>query len=200
MISAQIVCKNTTKDKVRKALKKFGLEDRLTSLRGHYLVELPSEAPSDEVLTECRTCAYSYMRLAAWERGGACETTSEAVCVAGDEGQPLVPIVERLGENNANKNHALFVSKSGLATAVVVRNGRDFGLRLIRSVILSYKVKTDIILADEFSKSPQQWLEDYRGTTNVDKFIPLIRAVLRKSECVFCGHCHYREIEERSGK
>jgi len=200
VIQAQIVCKNTTKGRVRKVLEDFGLADKLKPLHGHLLVELPVGAPTDEILMACRTCAYSYLRLAAWERGGACEATSDAVCIAGEEGQPLVPVVERLGENHANKRHALFVSKFGLTVAGVTRKERNYFLNVTRYTIHKHIISQDTMLFDEFDKSPQQWLEDYRGTVGVDKYIPLVRAVLRKSECVFCTHGHYREVEERSEK
>lgn len=200
MIRAQIVCKNTTEAKVRKALEKFGLADGLKPLHGHFLAEIPIDSNTDEVLAECRTCAYSYLRLAAWESGGACEATSEAACVAGDEGQPLVPIVERLGESNANKNHALFVSKSGLSVARVVRSGRDLKVSLVTSTLYKHRVQSGVIL-DLSGEGLTAFSVGALATGHdLDKYMPLLRAVFRKAECVFCTHCHYREIDERSEK
>lgn len=185
---------------MREALRSFGLAEKSRARAGHVLVELDADDPTDRILEACRRHAYAYLRLAAWERGGGLEASSDATCVAGTEGQPLRPIAVTLKGERANLEHALFGSRSGLVVVNVKRRGGTFDVDVTRHRIREFRVEApEIVIRDTFNCAPQEWLTDLQTRIlTMDKYIPVVRSALRKAECVFCAHCHYREIDERS--
>ncbi len=198
MVRVQVVCRNTTEEQVRRALRDFDKVDQLRPRAGHMLVELSADDPTDKILQACRQHAYAYLRLTAWEKGGGLEATSDATCVAGTEGQPLKPIAVTLKGERANLEHALFGSRTGLVIAHVTRRGGTFNITVTSHRIREFRIEAPmIVINDTFECAPQEWLTDLQTRiVTMDKFIPVVRSVLRKAECTFCSHCHYREISE----
>ena len=194
----QIVCRNTTEERIRKALGSFGLADKSRSRAGHILIELCADDPTDEILHACRKHAYAYLRVAAWEKGGGLEATSDATCVAGTEGQPLRPIAVTLKGERANQEHALFGSRTGLVVVNVQRRGGTINMTVTCHRIREFKIESpELVVNETFDCAPQEWLTDLQTRMDLDKYIPVIRSALRKAECTFCAHCHYREISEK---
>ena len=124
MVRVQVVCRNTSEELIRKVLGSFGLANKIEARTGHVVVELRASDPTDRILLACRKQAYAYLRLVAWARGGGLEATSDATCVAGTEGQPLRPIAVTLKGERANREHALFGSRTGLIVVNVRRTER----------------------------------------------------------------------------
>ncbi len=196
----QVVCRNTSEEQIRKALASFDLARKPEARTGHVLVELRASDPTDRILMVCRKQAYAYLRLVAWERGGGLEATSDATCVAGTEGQPLRPVAVTLKGERANGEHALFGSRTGLIVVNVRRRGSKTTVTVTMHRIREFKVAPPkSIISDTFDCASQQWLTDLQTRMDLDKYVPVVRSALRKAECTFCAHCHYREVEESRG-
>lgn len=194
----QVVCRNTSKEQIREALASFDLAHEPEARTGHVLVELRASDPTDEILLACRKPAYAYLRLVAWERGGGLEATSDATCVAGTEGQPLRPVAVTLKGERANREHALFGSRIGLIVVNVRRRGSKTTVAVTTHRIRGFKVEPpESIISDTFDCASQEWLTDLQTRMDLDKYVPVVRSALRKAECTFCAHCHYREVSER---
>ena len=201
MTHLQVICLNTTESKLKGVAKRFNIINKLVSKSGHFRFELEDSDPSCEILMACRECAYAYLRLVAWERGGGFEATGHAVCVGGLEGEPLTPVVLAVDGECANKKHALFGSRSGLVVAEAQRAGRTTCVQLTKHSFSKFNLTTPSKLLDEsFDCSSQEWLSDLQTKATHDQYLPLVRAVLRKVECTFCSHCHYRSIDEDGEK
>ena len=204
MPQVQVVCKNTRnvdafEQRLREVFGRFHLADRSEVRSGHILLNLDDHVhEADRILLACREVAYAYLRFTEWERGGALEATSDATCVAGLGGQPLRPIVVRILGQRANLEHALFQSRSGLMVANVRRRGNSTTVLVKAHRIRELKIETpEVLLDDTFEQAPQEWLTDLQTRMDLDCCLALVRATLRKAECVFCAHCHYREVDER---
>ena len=198
MVRVQIVCRNTSEKLVKKALASFKLADKAKARSGHILVELRASDPTDAILQACRQEAYAYLRLVAWEMGGGLEATSDATCVAGTEGQPLRAIALTLKGERANRKHALFGSRTGLIVVNVRRRGSTTTVSVSTHRIREFKVEPpELVITDSFDCAPQEWLTDLQTRMDMDKYVPVVRSALRKAECTFCAHCHYREVDER---
>lgn len=203
MVRVQVVCRNTTEvaefeERVRKALTGFNLTYEPEERIGHMLVELDDADPTDKIVMACRQEAYAYLRLTAWEKGGAYEATSDVTCVAGLAGQPLRSIILRILGERANLEHALFQSRAGLILVNVKRRGCETAILVTAHRIRALKVEPpETIVEETFSCAPQEWLTDVQTRMDLDKYLAVIRSALRKAECVFCAHCHYREVDER---
>ena len=203
MVRVQVVCRNTANvtrfvQRVKAALESLGLAHKPEERVGHLRVELDDTDPADEVLAACRREAYAYLRLTAWEKGGAYEATSDATCVAGLAGQPLRPIITRILGERANIEHALFQSRSGLVLVNVRRHRSDTTVLVMAHRIRALKVEPPETVVDEtFGCPPQEWLADVQTRMDLDKYLAVIRSALRKAECVFCAHCHFSMVDER---
>lgn len=205
MVRVQLICKNTNTDRVAKTLRQFELEDRLGRRKrtGHVMVEFGGEDPTDRILQECRSYSYAYLRLVAWERGGGHERTGDATCVAGIEGQPLRSIIANtVGSRKsecANREHVLFGSRQGLTIANVTRQNECVTMSLTMHRMRDFKLEPVVeVLKDEFTCDPDSWLSNFHVKhADLDPFVPVMRAALRKSTCLFCTHCHYQEIPDQ---
>lgn len=203
MVCVQVVCRNTANvagfaQRVKAALDSLGLPHEPEERVGHLLVELDDSGPAGRVLEACRREAYAYLRLTAWEKGGAFEATSDATCVAGLAGQPLRPIITRILGERANLEHALFQSRSGLVLANVRRRGSDTTVSVAAHRIRALRVEPPETIVDEtFGCPPQEWLAGVQARTDLDRYLAVIRSALRKAECVFCAHCHFSMVDER---
>lgn len=168
------------------------------------LIELENELRARDVLMTCRRSAdaYAYMRLVAWESGGGLTTTGRAQCVAGLSGQPLAPVSVRTFRSDcANGCHALFTSRDGLLVAEAVRHEDIYDLEIRRCHIERNVVKSEqLLLQSTIESRPGQPARNRLLKMDLanDPYLPLMRAVLRKVDCQYCVHCHYRAVEEDS--
>lgn len=194
----QIVCRHTNERSVRETLGKFDLADKARKRTNHVLVELTPDDPTADILKACREHAYAYLRVVAWEKGGGLERTGDATCVAGLEGQPIKPITMTLDGERANLEHALFGTRNGLVVARAKRQDDRYNIDVARYRVRDFKVASpEVIVDSQFHCAPMQWLSDFHSRhMDMDQFVPLMRATLRKVDCVFCGHCHYCEVSE----
>ncbi len=189
----QIVCKNTPAEDLREALKEFGELD-VTQQTGHVLISLTEDAPTAEILLECRKHAYAYLRITVWEEGGGLERTGKATCVAGVSGEPLNPLTLRDRGERANGKHALFGSRTGLVVAEARRQGLLYDLEVTEHRIEKFVLQDPrTVLNAQFETHVGDYL-DAVGLEH-DRYLPLLRAVLRKVDCMYCVHSHYRTVD-----
>lgn len=192
----QIVCKRTTVDPLREQI--FGTFGRFSQdldfiqRRGHVLVELPVHAYHPDLLRCCRMGRYAYARLTEIEAGGLSLTGSgSASCVAGLEGQPLEPGSTWTEPNGA---HAVFTDREGVLVAISAHADNDRILTVSKTCFQGSSIKNRTLIEIEWSGSFESALTktpDWYG-----QYAPLMRAAVRKSNCIDCTHVHYRTIDD----
>ncbi len=193
MVDLQVVCKNVTAEELRKVLKEFG-ELEIEGKKQHVLISLTREQPTDKILLKCREHAYAYLRVVAWEEGGGLVRTGQATCVAGVTGEPLKPISVRVHGERGNKKHALFGSRNGLVMAEASRLGEVYCV-----VVTEYRLEgflfqdPEVVLEAKGTGSPEQVLDEI--PPEKEMYFPVILAALKKTNCQYCIHAHYRRVE-----
>lgn len=189
----QIVCKHTTVEQLSEQLmvdlgSTQGLE--IVPRRGHVLVELASETYHRRILDCCRRNRFAYLRLVEWEYGGSIGAIGRAVCVAGTQCEPLKPVTTG---KRVNGLHGLFCNRDGLLVVQTGRWATRSLLRLTRFTFERYKLSCRIVaemswdgpFEDALARSPH-WYEQWA---------PLMRAAVRKMNCLHCTHIHYQAID-----
>jgi hypothetical protein len=197
-VDLQIVCKNVKAEHLQPILTDAFPELGLTlqSRPGHILIQVKPASPTDRILMECRKHAYAYIRLNEWEHGGGSSRTGEAVCISGLNGEPLKPItVKEFGET-ANKRHGLFSSRNGLVIARCQRTDLRYHVSVVEHRVARFVLEAPVVvLREDFEgKSMDDYLDGV--DLSLDKFLPLLRAVIRKVDCPFCTHVHYRKVDD----
>jgi len=196
-VRVQIICKHTTAEQISEQLMvKFGSIERfeIVPRRGHVLVELHQDSYQRAVLECCRQNKYAYLRLVEWEQGGHQGYQGRSVCVAGLECEPLKPVTIGTRENSL---HGLFCNRDGLLVAMGGTTTCGSLLRVTRVSFQHQKLSRRIVadlqwegpFEDALAKCPHWY----------DQWSPLMRAAVRKMNCLHCTHIHYQAIEDSEG-
>lgn len=199
-VRVQIVCKRTTVQQLQdQILLLIGTLDDLDFIqrRGHVLVEMCPGVYRPEILDACRESHYAYLRVTEIEAGGYGQ--GRAACVSDLDGSPMKP-------GNTWKQpdgvHAVFCDRIGLIVSVAARSDHHRALMMNKLEVKGKSIRSRQLVNIEWTDD--QSFEDI-VTIQPDwqqKLVPLMRATVRKMNCLNCTHVHFQaiEVEETNGE